>query len=92
MQRADVIAARDRRIGGVGGDTRAVGIERDNGVQRAVERFDAGQVVLQQLAARQVAAPDGLRQRMCGPQSDVRHAKCRSLGGDQPMCRSPASR
>ncbi len=92
VQRADVIAARERRVGGIGGNTRAVGVERDDGVQRAVERFDAGQVVLQQLAARQVATPDGLRQRMCGLQSDVRHAKRRGFGGDQPVCRSCASR
>ena len=76
VQRADVVAAGQRRVGGVRGSARAVGVERDDGVQRAVERFDAGQVVLQQLAARHVATADGLGQRMCGLQCDVRHAKC----------------
>ena len=65
MQWADVIAASQRRVGGVGGRARAVGIERDDGVQRRVEGLDPREVVLQQLAARHVAAPDGLGQRMC---------------------------
>ena len=65
MQWADVIAASQRRVGGVGGHARAVGVERDDGVQRRVEGVDAREVDLQQLATRHLAAPDGLGQRMC---------------------------
>ena len=51
VQRADVVAAGQRRVGGVCGAARTVGVERDDGVQRAVECIDAGEVVIQQLAA-----------------------------------------
>ena len=39
-----------------------------------VQSFDPGEVVLQQLAARHVATPEGVGQRVRGLQSDVRHA------------------
>ena len=52
MQRAERVAARDRRVGGVGRATRALDVERDDGVQRRIEALDACQIVLEQLAAR----------------------------------------
>ena len=94
VQRADVVAAGQRRVGGVGGARAPVGVERDDGVERAVERFDAGQVMIQQLAARQVATADGLGQRMCGLQCDVRHANALSFKQrvQTPRTRSDAER
>ena len=58
VQRRQVVAARHRRIGGLGGSAGAVEVARHHGVHRVVHRFDAGDAACQQFGRGQLLLPD----------------------------------
>ena len=75
VQRAADVATCERRVRRVGRAPGRVDVERDDGVQAAVQPFDPRQVVVEQLAARHLAAAERIGQCVGGAESDVRHAE-----------------
>src|SRR5262249_12809666 len=65
--------ARERRVGGVGRAARALGVEGDDGIELRVQALDATEVVVEHLAARELATSDGGRQVAGGSERDVEH-------------------
>ena len=55
VQRAELVAAGHRGVGGVGRRPGPVGVQGDHGVDRRVDRLDAGELLVEELAARQLA-------------------------------------
>ena len=73
VQRAQDFSPRHRRVRGIRRAARAVGVKCHNGIQRWVQPFDARQVVIEQLPARELTTPNRLRQFMSGLQRKLGH-------------------
>jgi hypothetical protein len=71
VQRADLRAGGERRVGGVGRGSRTVGVQGDDGVQRRVDPVDAVQVGVEQLARRDLPSPDQAGQLRRRPEAEL---------------------
>ena len=71
VQRADRTPRGQRRVGGVGGGPRALGVQRDDGVDLRVELLDAVQVGLEQLARGDLAVAEQRGELGRGPDAEV---------------------
>ncbi len=88
MQRAARLAARERTIGFVGALPRALGVERDHGVDLRVQSLDAREIVLEQLSAADLAPANRRGEVEGGSEGDVVHEALISGRLDPPRGRA----
>jgi hypothetical protein len=71
VQGPDRLAGGQRGVGGVGGGTGALGVQRDHRVDPVVERVDARQAGVGQLARGQLPGADQRGQLGRGPEAQL---------------------
>ena len=72
-----------QRIGGVGAFARALGVERDHGVDRRAQAFDAFEIMIERGAAAGLAGSDRARQRAGGQLMEFGHGHGVSVRGQR---------